>query len=169
MAMAASSARYDGRRDPSVERDDQLMRAALRLARLAAPYPNPPVGALVVLGRDIVGAGYHQRAGGAHAEIAALRAAQQLSRGADLYVTLEPCNHHGRTPPCVDAILRAGVKRVVVGCLDPNRQVCGGGSARLLAAGVHVVFGPWRSDAEALIADWRARLGPLAPTLPHKS
>jgi len=131
------------------------MHAALRLARLAAPYPNPAVGALVVLSGEIVGVGYHERAGAAHAETVALAAAHQLARGADLYVTLEPCNHHGRTPPCVDAILRAGIRRVVIGCLDPNPKVCGGGCARLAADGVAIAFGPWRSEAEALIESWK--------------
>lgn len=138
--------------------DQTFMKAALRLAELSVPFPNPPVGALVVLGGQVVGTGHHVRAGAAHAEVVALAAAGVRARGAELYVTLEPCNHLGRTPPCVDAILRAGVRRVVVGCLDPNLAVCGGGCARLAAHGVTIAFGPWRRAAEALIEPWRTSL-----------
>jgi diaminohydroxyphosphoribosylaminopyrimidine deaminase / 5-amino-6-(5-phosphoribosylamino)uracil reductase len=138
--------------------DQNYMRAALRLARLNAPFPNPPVGAVVVLDGSIVGMGHHERAGAAHAETVALASAGNRARGAELYVSLEPCNHFGRTPPCVDAIVSAGIKRVVIGCLDPNPQVCGGGCARLAAAGVAVAFGPWRPEAEALIDGWRISL-----------
>lgn len=132
------------------------MREALRLARLSEPRPNPPVGAVVVREGCVVGRGHHVKAGLAHAEIMALAAAGERARGADLYVSLEPCNHVGRTGPCVDSILRAGIRRVIVGCLDPNPAVLGGGCARLTAAGITVAFGPWREAAEALIADWRA-------------
>lgn len=139
--------------------DQTFMQAALRLAALSVPFPNPPVGALVVLDGHVVGTGHHTRAGAAHAEVVALTAAGIRARGAVLYVTLEPCNHLGRTPPCVDAILSAGIRRVVVGCLDPNRAVCGGGCARLAAHGATIAFGPWRRAAEALIEPWRATLG----------
>jgi diaminohydroxyphosphoribosylaminopyrimidine deaminase/5-amino-6-(5-phosphoribosylamino)uracil reductase len=140
--------------------DSTFMQAALRLARLSAPHPNPPVGALVVLDGRIVGMGHHERAGAAHAEVVALTAARGLTNGAELYVSLEPCNHFGRTAPCVDAILSAGIRRVVVGCLDPNPGVCGGGSSRLALHGVQVAFGPWRAQAEALIAEWKGSLRP---------
>ena len=142
----------------TVSQDERYMRAALRLARLAAPFPNPPVGAVVVLDGNVVGIGHHERAGAAHGELAALLAAGTRANGADLYVSLEPCNHFGRTPPCVDAILKAGVKRVVIGCLDPNASVLGGGCARLARAGVVIAFGPWHHEAEALIASWRSSL-----------
>jgi len=138
--------------------DGSFMAAALRLARLSAPFPNPSVGALVVLEGRVVGLGHHERAGMQHAETIALSAAGELARGADLYVTLEPCNHTGRTAPCVDAILRAGIQRVIVGCLDPNPFVVGGGCARLAAAGVVVGFGPWRAEAEAAIDAWQRSL-----------
>ena len=101
-------------------------------------YPNPLVGAVVVSGGEVVGEGWHARRGGPHAEVNALRAAGDRARGATLYVTLEPCTHHGTTPPCTDAIVAAGVARVVVGVRDPNDRVSGGGVDRLVAAGVDV-------------------------------
>jgi diaminohydroxyphosphoribosylaminopyrimidine deaminase / 5-amino-6-(5-phosphoribosylamino)uracil reductase len=101
-------------------------------------YPNPLVGAVVVRGGEVVGEGWHERHGGPHAELNALRAAGDRARGATLYVSLEPCTHHGTTPPCVDAILETGVGRVVVGVRDPNPNVTGGGVERLREAGVDV-------------------------------
>jgi diaminohydroxyphosphoribosylaminopyrimidine deaminase/5-amino-6-(5-phosphoribosylamino)uracil reductase len=101
-------------------------------------YPNPLVGAVVVRGGEVVGEGWHERHGGPHAEVNALRAAGDRAREATLYVSLEPCTHHGTTPPCVDAILGAGVGRVVVGVRDPNPNVSGGGVERLRDAGVDV-------------------------------
>jgi diaminohydroxyphosphoribosylaminopyrimidine deaminase / 5-amino-6-(5-phosphoribosylamino)uracil reductase len=101
-------------------------------------YPNPLVGAVVVRGGEVVGEGWHERHGGPHAEVNALRAAGDRAREATLYVSLEPCTHHGTTPPCVDAILEAGVGRVVVGVRDPNPNVSGGGVERLRDAGVDV-------------------------------
>ena len=103
-------------------------------------HPNPVVGAVVVAGGEIVGEGWHERAGGPHAEVVALEAAGDRARGADLYVTLEPCAHHGRTPPCVDAIVAAGIARVVVGAADPNPKTDGQGFARLRTAGVEVAL-----------------------------
>jgi diaminohydroxyphosphoribosylaminopyrimidine deaminase/5-amino-6-(5-phosphoribosylamino)uracil reductase len=119
------------------------MRLALRLAArgLGRTSPNPAVGAVVVRGGTVVGTGYHEAAGGPHAEINALAAAGDLGRGGTLYVTLEPCNHHGRTPPCTEAILRSGVGRVVVGCLDPNPHVTGGGAEVLRGRGLEVEVG----------------------------
>ena len=143
--------------------DETYMHAALRLARICAPFPNPSVGALVVLWGQVVGLGHHERAGAAHAEAVALAAAGAHAVGATLYVSLEPCNHFGRTSPCVDAILRAGISRVVIGCLDPNPRVSGGGCARLAAHGVAIAFGPWRAEAEALIEPWRASLSGWRP------
>ena len=101
-------------------------------------HPNPVVGAVVVAGDEVVGEGWHERAGGPHAEILALEAAGERAPGATLYVTLEPCAHYGRTPPCVDAIVAAGVARVVVGAPDPNPKTDGQGFARLREAGVEV-------------------------------
>jgi diaminohydroxyphosphoribosylaminopyrimidine deaminase/5-amino-6-(5-phosphoribosylamino)uracil reductase len=130
------------------------MRLAVRLGRkgLGRTGPNPPVGAVVVARGRVVGRGFHRRAGGPHGEIEALRAAGGRSRGATLYVTLEPCNHHGRTPPCTEAILAAGVRRVVFGVRDPNPRVHGGGSARLRRRGVAVESGVEAAACAELIA-----------------
>jgi diaminohydroxyphosphoribosylaminopyrimidine deaminase/5-amino-6-(5-phosphoribosylamino)uracil reductase len=140
---------------PDPEIDVSVMRLALDEARRAMPSPNPPVGAVVVTkdGR-VVGHGHHARAGEPHAEIMALAEAGEEARGGTLYVTLEPCNHQGRTPPCVDAILTSGVKRVVVGCLDPNPAVTGGGAQRLADAGLEVELGVDQAEARAVIAPW---------------
>ncbi|MEO7095983.1 MAG: bifunctional diaminohydroxyphosphoribosylaminopyrimidine deaminase/5-amino-6-(5-phosphoribosylamino)uracil reductase RibD, partial [Polyangiales bacterium] len=121
-------------------RDEAFMRLALDEARKGSPSPNPHVGALIVHPESdaVLGRGFHPRAGEEHAEAMALRQAGDSARGATLYVTLEPCNHHGRTPPCTDAVLGAGIARVVVGMRDPNPTVAGGGNARLRSSGVDV-------------------------------
>ena len=123
--------------------DEQFMQLALRLASRGVGYtsPNPMVGAVVVKDGQLVGKGYHQEAGTPHAEVHALRDAGSEATGATLYVTLEPCNHQGRTPPCTEAILNSGVGRVVVGCKDPNPQVRGGGIDFLQSQGVLVEVG----------------------------
>lgn len=120
--------------------DIAFMKRALREARkgLGATSPNPAVGAVVVRNGSIVGTGYHKKAGTPHAEIHALRAAGDAAHGATIYVTLEPCNHTGRTPPCTLAILASGIKRVVVGMLDPNPLVAGGGCDFLREKGLDV-------------------------------
>lgn len=135
---------------------ERFMRLALEAASrgLGRTAPNPAVGAVLVRGGKVVGRGHHARAGGAHAEIEALRAAGAKARGADLYTTLEPCNHFGRTPPCSEAVLRAGVARVFVGSRDPNPLVDGKGNARLRRAGVEVVAGPLQAECDALNAPW---------------
>jgi diaminohydroxyphosphoribosylaminopyrimidine deaminase/5-amino-6-(5-phosphoribosylamino)uracil reductase len=132
------------------------MRAALREAAkgLGRTSPNPAVGAVVVRGGRVVARGHHARAGGPHAEVVAIRAAGARARGADLYTTLEPCDHFGRTPPCSIAILEAGVRRVLVGSVDPNPLVNGKGIARLRAAGVEVVSGVLGPECDALNAHW---------------
>lgn len=133
------------------------MRGALDAAGLASPSPNPPVGAVVVRDGAVVGVGHHARVGAPHAEAAALHEAGDLARGATLYVTLEPCNHLGRTPPCTEAIVRSGVARVVYAVDDPNPNVAGGGASRLRDAGVDVVrgFDALQAEAEALLAPWK--------------
>jgi diaminohydroxyphosphoribosylaminopyrimidine deaminase / 5-amino-6-(5-phosphoribosylamino)uracil reductase len=120
-----------------------FMARALRLARrgLGKTDPNPVVGALIVRNGKVVGQGYHKAAGRPHAEVEAIREAGSLARNSDLFVTLEPCNHHGRTPPCTEAILGAGIKRVWYGTEDPNPEVQGHGADTLRRAGVEV-FGP---------------------------
>ncbi|EIT69478.1 MULTISPECIES: bifunctional diaminohydroxyphosphoribosylaminopyrimidine deaminase/5-amino-6-(5-phosphoribosylamino)uracil reductase RibD [Hydrocarboniphaga] len=126
------------------------MARALQLAALGrlSTFPNPRVGAVVVSpDGEIAGEGWHQRAGEAHAEVFALRAAGERARGADLYVTLEPCSHHGRTPPCADAVITAGVRRVIVAMRDPNPLVSGRGLDRLRAAGIVVETGVMQAAA----------------------
>ena len=118
-----------------------IMRRAIEIASLEQPHPNPRVGAVVVADGEIVGEGAHERAGEPHAEVLALAAAGDRAQGATVYVTLEPCAHHGRTPPCADALVAAGVAKVVVGTTDPDSRVSGGGVARLRKAGVDVVEG----------------------------
>ncbi|MDQ7782603.1 MAG: bifunctional diaminohydroxyphosphoribosylaminopyrimidine deaminase/5-amino-6-(5-phosphoribosylamino)uracil reductase RibD [Desulfomonilaceae bacterium] len=119
------------------------MTRALELARraLGKTSPNPAVGAVIVKAGKIVGEGYHRAAGKPHAEVEAIRSAGSDARGADLFVTLEPCNHHGRTPPCTEAIQEAGIKRVWYGMDDPNPGVRGGGAKTLRAAGIEVIGG----------------------------
>ena len=119
------------------------MRRALALARkgLGKSSPNPAVGAVVVKHGQIVGRGYHAKAGTPHAEVHALAMAGEQARGADIYVTLEPCHHAGRTPPCTKAILKAGIKRVVFGASDPNPKVAGGGGDFLRSQGLEVAAG----------------------------
>jgi len=133
---------------------DRYQQHALALARKGEgrTSPNPPVGAVVVSGGQIVGEGFHPKAGEPHAEIFALRAAGELARGAELYVTLEPCSHHGRTGPCADAVIAAGIRKVYVGCVDPNPQVAGNGIARLRAAGIEVVCGVLEDECRRLLA-----------------
>ena len=123
--------------------DRVLMQRCLELARqaLGRTAPNPLVGAVIVQAGAIVGEGFHPAAGQPHAEVFALREAGDRARDATLYVNLEPCNHHGRTPPCSEAIVAAGVQRVVVGMVDPDPRVSGGGIARLRQAGIEVTVG----------------------------
>jgi diaminohydroxyphosphoribosylaminopyrimidine deaminase/5-amino-6-(5-phosphoribosylamino)uracil reductase len=134
--------------------DEKWMDAALAQGALGQPSPNPHVGAVVVKNGEIVAKGHHERAGEDHAEVAAIKAAGGEAAGATLYVTLEPCNHNGRTPPCTDAVVAAKVARVVVGCRDPNPHVEGGGIERLRAAGIEVVTGVRDNGAKRLIAPW---------------
>jgi len=132
--------------------DEKHMRRALLLAQAGRgrTRPNPVVGALVVRNGCIVGEGYHAEAGGAHAEVLALNAALGATRGADLYVTLEPCCHQGRTPPCTERIIEAGIRRVVIPTLDPNPLVSGRGIEALRAAGIMVASGVLSEEATRL-------------------
>ncbi len=123
--------------------DRTMMQRCVELARhaLGRTAPNPLVGSVIVQDGQIVGEGFHPGAGHPHAEVFALEAAGDRSIGATIYVNLEPCNHYGRTPPCTDALVKAGVAKVVVGMVDPDPRVSGGGIARLRAAGIEVVIG----------------------------
>ncbi len=129
--------------DRASEFDRAMMQKCLELARqaLGKTAPNPLVGAVVVKDGQIIGTGFHPGAGQPHAEVFALREAGEQAKGATIYVNLEPCNHYGRTPPCSEALVQAGVAKVVVGMVDPNPLVSGGGIARLRAAGISVVVG----------------------------
>lgn len=131
---------------------DYFMARALRLAEkgLWTTAPNPRVGCVLVKHGQIVGEGWHQRAGTAHAEIHALNAAAEQARGATCYVTLEPCCHQGRTPPCSQALIKAGVSKVIAAMPDPNPQVAGRGLQQLREAGIEVLSGVMQAQAEAL-------------------
>jgi diaminohydroxyphosphoribosylaminopyrimidine deaminase/5-amino-6-(5-phosphoribosylamino)uracil reductase len=133
-----------------------MMAEAVKLGRLrkGRTSPNPAVGALVVAGDNVVGRGFHERAGAPHAEIVALREAGGAARGATLYVTLEPCTFEGRTPACAPAVVEAGVKRVVVGTLDPHPRVSGGGVAILAKAGLRVQVGVRERECRHLVEDF---------------
>ncbi|MCM1349037.1 MAG: bifunctional diaminohydroxyphosphoribosylaminopyrimidine deaminase/5-amino-6-(5-phosphoribosylamino)uracil reductase RibD [Firmicutes bacterium] len=132
--------------------DELFMRRALQLARMGEGFtsPNPIVGAVIVARGRVIGQGYHRRCGGPHAEVWAVRSVAQadvyLLKEATVYVTLEPCSHYGKTPPCADMLVRTGVKRVVVGCLDPNPKVSGRGVRILRDAGVDVVTDVLRDE-----------------------
>ncbi len=132
--------------------DHVHMARALRLAErgLNTTQPNPRVGCVIAHGEAVVGEGWHERAGQPHAEVHALREAGERAKGATAYVTLEPCAHHGRTPPCADALVAAGVARVVIAAEDPNPQVDGRGIERLRAAGIAVETGLMREPAREL-------------------
>ena len=135
-----------------MNQDALYMARALQLARkgLYSTHPNPRVGCVIVRDGQVVGEGFHIQAGGPHAEVHALREAGERARGATAYVTLEPCSHHGRTPPCADGLVAAGVSRVVAAMTDPNPQVAGRGLARLKAAGIEVASGVLEAEARAL-------------------
>jgi diaminohydroxyphosphoribosylaminopyrimidine deaminase/5-amino-6-(5-phosphoribosylamino)uracil reductase len=138
------------------ERDELFMQRALDLAAkaLGRTSPNPAVGAVIVRGSRVIGEGFHQRAGLPHAEVEALRQVKDTARGATLYVNLEPCSHHGRTPPCADAVIAAGIKRVVIGMVDPNPLVRGRGLRRLRRAGVEVKTSVLKEQCEQLNEDF---------------
>lgn len=130
--------------------DEHWMRRAILLAARGYPHPNPHVGAVMVRGRQAVGEGYHRRQGLAHAEAVAIREAGGRARGATLYVTLEPCDHQGLTPPCTEAILAAGVRRVVIATRDQDPRVRGRGLRRLRRAGLEVKIGVLAAEAAAV-------------------
>ena len=150
--------------------DREHMAEALRLAEkgLYTTTPNPRVGCVIVRESEVVGSGWHEFAGGPHAEVAALRAAGARARGATAYVSLEPCSHHGRTPPCADALIAAGIARVVGAMQDPNTRVAGSGFERLRAAGIQVESGLMQEEARALNIGFVARMSRGRPWLRMK-
>jgi diaminohydroxyphosphoribosylaminopyrimidine deaminase/5-amino-6-(5-phosphoribosylamino)uracil reductase len=150
--------------------DSVWMAQALRLAEqgLYGTSPNPRVGCVLVANEKIAGSGWHQRAGEPHAEVYALREAGEAARGATVYVTLEPCSHHGRTPPCAEALIAAGVSRVVVAVQDPNPQVTGVGIAKLRSASIAVDCGLMETAARELNAGFFARMTRGMPWLRSK-
>jgi diaminohydroxyphosphoribosylaminopyrimidine deaminase/5-amino-6-(5-phosphoribosylamino)uracil reductase len=137
-----------------------MMARALRLAEkgLTTAHPNPRVGCVIARGERVLGEGFHVRTGGPHAEIEALSRVTGDAAGATAYVTLEPCCHQGRTPPCTQALIDAGIARVVTGAGDPNPAVDGSGHARLKSAGIEVVTGVLRELCEALNAGFNSRM-----------
>lgn len=140
--------------------DQRLMARAIELAGrgLWTTDPNPRVGCVIADGERIIAEGWHERAGGPHAEAMALAVAGAQVRGATAYVTLEPCCHHGRTPPCADALIAAGIRRVHYAVRDPNPRVSGGGAARLAAAGIEVAGGLLADQARALNPGFLSRM-----------
>lgn len=151
--------------------DHGMMARALQLAErgLWTTSPNPRVGCVLVRGGEIVGEGWHEKAGEPHAEIHALRAAGDKAKGATAYVTLEPCSHHGRTPPCAEALIAAGVARVVSAMTDPNPLVSGKGLALLQAAGIETASGLLESEARELNIGFVSRMTRGRPWLRLKA
>lgn len=145
--------------------DEAWMRLALAEARRGWPgaRPNPMVGSVIVRDGECIATGFHARVGTAHAEVVALAEAGERARGADIYVSLEPCSHHGRTPPCADALIRAGVRRVVCGMVDPNPLVRGQGIERLRAAGIEVVVGVLEEECRSLNEDFLVYIAERRP------
>lgn len=154
--------------------DDRATREHMSLAiRLAAlgrftTSPNPNVGCVIVKDEEVIGAGWHIRAGGPHAEVHALRQAGNKARGATVYVTLEPCSHHGRTPPCCEALIDAGVAKVVIAMGDPNPQVSGRGIARMQEAGIEVEVGVMADQAALLNPGFIRRMSAGRPRVTSK-
>ncbi|MDA6065532.1 bifunctional diaminohydroxyphosphoribosylaminopyrimidine deaminase/5-amino-6-(5-phosphoribosylamino)uracil reductase RibD [Idiomarina abyssalis] len=150
--------------------DHIMMHRALKLARrgLMTTRPNPAVGCVITVGEEVIAEGWHHQAGEAHAEAHALRLAGTKAKGATAYVTLEPCSHIGRTPPCADALIEAGIARVVVAMRDPNPRVSGNGIKRLEEAGIRVDVGTLQSAAESLNPGFISRMTRQRPWLTLK-
>lgn len=150
--------------------DHAWMAHALRLARqgIYSTHPNPRVGCVIVRDNQLLGEGWHQYAGEPHAEVHALRQAGERARGATAYVTLEPCSHHGRTPPCAEALVTAGVSRVVAAMRDPNPLVAGRGLERLRSVGIEVACGVLEAEARALNVGFVKRMETGLPYLRAK-
>ncbi|WP_225897257.1 bifunctional diaminohydroxyphosphoribosylaminopyrimidine deaminase/5-amino-6-(5-phosphoribosylamino)uracil reductase RibD [Desulfuromonas sp. AOP6] len=157
--------------NPESPSPDYYMTRALILARTAEgrTRPNPAVGAVIVCSGMIVGEGFHRRAGEPHAEINALRQAGVQAQDGELYVTLEPCSHHGRTGPCAEAIVAAGIRKVFIGTRDPNPRVCGRGISLLADNGVEVVTGVLEEECRHLIAPFAKHVLTGTPLVTLKS
>ncbi len=155
----------------SEELHRHFMQQALDLAErgVGRTAPNPPVGAVIVRERQVVGEGFHPQAGQPHAEIFALRQAAGQAEGADIYVTLEPCSHQGKTGPCADALIAARVKRVFVGVEDPNPQVAGRGLEKLRQAGIEVQVGILEAECQRLLAPFRKQISSGLPYTIYKT
>src|SRR5262249_46203181 len=151
--------------------DQEFMSRALALAErgLFPTTPNPRVGCVIVRDGAVVGEGFHERAGGPHAETNALGAAGARAEGATAYVTLEPCSHHGKTPPCADALIAAGVARVVIASGDPDPRVSGQGIAKLRAAGIEVERGVGKAEGDQLNAGFFLRVTQNRPLFALKT
>jgi len=165
-----SGGRSERRSQAANESDPQWMQRALRLARRGEGWvePNPMVGCVLVRNGQVIGEGHHRRFGGPHAEVESLRACTANPRGAVAYVTLEPCCITGKTPPCTEALIEAGLRRVVVGTLDPNPAVDGEGVRRLRAAGITVEVGAMSEEAAELIAPFATRIKRKRPYIVAK-
>jgi diaminohydroxyphosphoribosylaminopyrimidine deaminase / 5-amino-6-(5-phosphoribosylamino)uracil reductase len=150
--------------------DYRFMAQALQLAEkgLYSASPNPRVGCILVRDSQVVGSGWHERAGGHHAEINALAAAGAEARGATAYITLEPCSHQGRTPPCSDALIKAGIQKLIIAMEDPNPLVSGRGCASLKAAGIEVQAGLMEAEARALNIGFISRMTRQRPWIRMK-
>ncbi|MCK5914026.1 MAG: bifunctional diaminohydroxyphosphoribosylaminopyrimidine deaminase/5-amino-6-(5-phosphoribosylamino)uracil reductase RibD [Desulfuromusa sp.] len=144
----------------SALKHQQYMQLALNLAKRGEgrTAPNPPVGAVIVKDNRIVGEGFHPQAGEPHAEIFALQQAGDKAQGAEIYVTLEPCSHHGKTPPCADALIAAGIQAVYIGAIDPNPRVAGQGVRKLQEAGIEVQTGILEPECCRLIAAFKKHI-----------
>jgi diaminohydroxyphosphoribosylaminopyrimidine deaminase/5-amino-6-(5-phosphoribosylamino)uracil reductase len=153
-----------------MQEEERFMRRAIELAErgLGSTSPNPPVGAVIIQNGGVVGEGWHEYAGGPHAEVNAIKAAGMATNGAAMYVSLEPCNIFGKTPPCVDAIIQAGIAKVVVGTGDPNPAVNGKGVQALRAAGVEVEESALKTEAETLIEAYGKHIRTGRPFLTMK-
>lgn len=151
--------------------DEKMMKRAIQLARkgVGKTSPNPAVGCVVVKDGVIAGEGWHKKAGTPHAEIHALQQAGELAKGADLYVTLEPCSHFGKTPPCADAVVAAGICRVFIGMIDPNPKVSGKGVEKLQAAGINVFTGLLEKESRALNLPFIKHITTSTPYVTMKS
>ncbi len=158
---------------PFTEQDELFLRRAWVLARRASPSDlatNPPVGAVIAKGTHILAEGWHEKYGGPHAEINALQRLTSKSgiEEATLYVTLEPCCHHGKTPPCTSAILASGLRRVVIGTMDPNPRIAGQGAAQLQEAGIEVIWAPDPKPYQNLIRPFAVSIREKRPYLTLK-